>query len=140
MEKKFFTLAEFNLEFDYGYTEVADKPIPITTQHLRSETSKHLRQGSAQTWLLARLLPLLIASSIPENDYHWQCYLKLLKIIDICLALSVTTDRAWTMQYEAKLRILKCGGHVSNYKNITQTISHRHQRLMCYEFSAGGVF
>lgn len=48
--------------------------------------------------------------------------------------------RAWTMRYEAKLHILKCAGHVSNFKNITQTISHRHQRLMCYEFSTGGVF
>ena len=189
LEKKFFTLEEFNrrlLDFDYGYTEVSDKPTPITSQHLRSETTKHLRQGSAQTWLLARILPLLIASSIPEDDDHWQCYLKLLNIIDICLSPIATTDvcgllkvlieehhtafkalypnwsitpkmhymihypeqilalgpliRAWTMRLEAKLHILKCAGHVSNFKNITQTISHRHQRLMCYEFSAGGVF
>ena len=48
--------------------------------------------------------------------------------------------RAWTMRYEAKLYVLKCAGRISNFKNISQSVSHRHQRWMCYELSAGGVF
>lgn len=95
LEKKMFTLEEFYhrlLDFDFGYTEVADKPTPITSQHLHSETSKHLRQGSPQTWLLARILPLLIASRVPIDDEHWQCYLKLLKIISILFHQLLPTD------------------------------------------------
>ena len=186
--RRYFTLADFNhrlKDFDYGYSEVADKPTLTTSQSLNS-SAKHLRQGSAQSWLLARTLPLLIASVIPETDPNWQCYLKLLKIIDIALAPLVTTDtcgilkvlieehhtlfkrlypewsiipkmhymvhypeqiialgplvRAWTMRYEAKLHVLKCAGHVSNFKNISQTVSYRHQRWMCYELSVGGAF
>ena len=47
--------------------------------------------------------------------------------------------RAWTMRYEAKLFLLKSAGRVSNFKNITQTISSRHQRWACYELSSGGA-
>ena len=43
------------------------------------------------------------------------------------------------MRYEAKLHVLKCAGHISNFKNVSQTVSFRHQRWMCYELSAGGV-
>lgn len=185
---KYFSLEEFNhrlIGFEYGYSEVADKPTVITSQHIHSD-GKHLRQGSAQSWLLARILPLLVGSIIPESDAHWQCYLKLLKIIDIALAPLITKDvcgvlgvlikehhnafkklnpgwtitpkmhymihypmqivalgpliRAWTMRYEAKLYLLKCAGRISNFKNISQTVSLRHQRWMCYELSAGGAF
>ena len=46
IKEKYFVLSEFNnwlLSFQYGY------PVPITTQHLNSSESKHLRQGAAQT-------------------------------------------------------------------------------------------
>lgn len=189
LKKKFFSLEKLNhklLDFDYGYTEVADKPVPLTSQHIRSETTKHLRQGSAQLWLLARILPLLIGSAIPCDDDCWQCYLVLLKIIDIALVPVVTEDlcgilkvlieghhtsfkklypewsitpkmhymthypeqilalgplvRAWTMRHEAKLSVLKTAGRSSNFKNISLSVSQRHQRLMCYEFALGGAF
>ena len=186
--ERYFSLADFNkrlLGFEYGYSEVADKPVPLTTQHVHSKDGKHLRQGSAQTWLLARIFPFLVAGDITESDLHWKCFLMLLRIIDITLAPVVTVDvcavlkilieehhemfttlypdwtvtpkmhymthypeqilalgplvRAWTMRYEAKLCLLKHAGRVSNFKNISQTISTRHQRWICYEFSSGGV-
>ena len=95
VDEKYFSLTDFNnrlLSFKYGYSEVADKPVPITTQHLRSKDGKHIRQGSAQTWLLARILPYLVARNIPDGDDHWKCYLKLLKIIDFALAPIVSRD------------------------------------------------
>ena len=189
VKKRFFSLATFNerlINFEYGYSEVADKPVPLTTQHINSKDAKHIRQGSAQTWLLARILPFLIANDIPESDDNWRCYLMLLKIIDICLATVVSPDlcavlkvlieehhllftqlypewivipkmhymlhypeqilalgpliRVWTMRYEGKLCLLKNGGRLSNFKNIAQSISYRHQLWMCYEFSTNTVF
>ena len=71
---------------------VADKPVPITTQHLNSKDGKHLHQGSAQTWLLARILLYLVAHDIPDEDDHWKCYLMLLKIIDIALGPIISRD------------------------------------------------
>lgn len=186
-KEKYFSLQQFNqwlLNFDYGHSEVADKPTPITSTHLHAD-SKHLRQGAAQTWLLARILPLLIACHIPVSDKVWQCFIKLLKVIDICVAPIVSADtcgvlkilieehhqmftqiypewsvipkmhflihypeqimalgplvRSWTMRHEAKLYLLKCAGRISNFKNISQSISCRHQRLMCYELASGGL-
>ena len=49
IDKNYFSLLDFNkrlISFDYGYSEVSDKPVPITTQHLRSKEGKHLRQGA----------------------------------------------------------------------------------------------
>lgn len=92
--EKYFSLQEFNqwlLNFVYGHSEVADKPTPITSVHLYAN-SKHLRQGAAQTWLLARILPLLIARHIPVSDKVWECFIKLLKIIDTCIASVVSVD------------------------------------------------
>ena len=187
-DQNYFSLREFNqklIEFDYGHSETADKPTPILSTQLRSTTSKHLRQGSAQTLLLARVMPLLVASDIPESDKPWQCFIKLLKIVDMCVAPLISLDncgvlkvlieehhtmftdlypgwslipkmhfmlhypeqimalgplvRSWTMRHEAKLHLLKCAGKCSNFKNISQTISERHQRLMCYDFASGRI-
>lgn len=173
-------MSDFNkrlLNFNYGYSEVADKPVPITSQHLLSKDGKHIRQRSAQTWLLARVLPYFIACNIPDDDDNWKCYLKLLKIIDIAVAPVVSPNscgllkvlielypdwsvipkmhfmthyaeqimalgpliRAWTMRFEAKLHLLKCAGRVSNFKNVSQSIATRHQRLMCYELSSSDL-
>lgn len=189
IKTKLFSLTSFNerlLKFEYGYSEVADKPVPLTTQHINSKDGKHIRQGSAQTWLLARILPFLIASDIPESDNNWSCFIKLLKIIDICLATVTSPDlcavlkvlieehhllftqlypdwtvipkmhymlhypeqilalgpliRVWTMRYEAKLCLMKTGGRLSNFKNIAQSVSCRHQHWMCYELSSNGIF
>ena len=187
-QQGYFTLQQFNqwlIQFDYGHSETADKPTPITTLHLHSQ-SKHLRQGSAQSWLLLRILPFLVASHIPEDDKPWQCFIRLRKIVDICMAPLVAMDtcavlkvlieehhtmfaeiypewsiipkmhymthypeqilalgpliRSWTMRHEAKLYLLKCAGKISNFKNISQSIAQRHQRLMCYELATDGLF
>lgn len=188
ISEKYFTLSEFNaslLNFEYGFSELADKPVPITTQHLRSKDGKHIRQGSAQMWLFLGITPFLIASKVPEADLYWECYLKLMKTVDIVVAPIVSKDvcavlknlieehhtmftelypdatvtpkwhymihypeqilamgrliRAWAMRLEAKLHLLKNAGRVSNFKNISQSIAFRHQRLMCYELSSGSV-
>ena len=39
---------------------------------------------------------------------------------------------AWTMRYEAKLRIMMRAAKASNFKNVCQTVAKRHQHLLCY--------
>ena len=65
--------------FDFGYTEIGDKPARI------DDLSK-LRQSASQMWLLARVFPLLVGDLVPRDDKNWLCFLKLLKISEICVA------------------------------------------------------
>lgn len=49
---------------------------------------------AAQMMLLARLLPLIIGDSVPEDDTKWQNYLRLMEIVDILFCPRVTEDDA----------------------------------------------
>ena len=85
--EEYLTLEEFNrrlLRFDYGYSEIGDKPLPILSRNLQS-SDKHLRLNASQLCLLSRVFPLLIGDCVPANLPQWQCYLVLLKIVDIAL-------------------------------------------------------
>jgi hypothetical protein len=88
--QSFFQLATLNHRlkaFSYGYTEIGDKPAPIN-----SEDS--FRQTASQMWLLAKVFPLLVGDLIPRDDSHWECFLKLLKICEICTAPALSEDSA----------------------------------------------
>ena len=39
---------------------------------------------AAQMWNLAINLPLMIGSKIPVDDEHWECFLLLLDILQLC--------------------------------------------------------
>ena len=103
MNKNVLTLQEFNkrlINFDYGYSEIADKPTPIVRTTLLS-SDKKLRQSASQCTLLARILPLLLADCFDDDgddDPHWECYLCLLQIINICLSPVVTVDMCATLK------------------------------------------
>ena len=45
-------------------------------------------------WTLARYLPMMLGNVVPEENEHWETYLTLLDILDICLAPVVTKDMA----------------------------------------------
>ena len=78
----------FRLEaFDFGYTETGDKPAPIVSD-------SRFRQGASQMWLLARVLPMLVGDKVPRDDARWQCFVKLLKICEICSASLLSEDSA----------------------------------------------
>ena len=47
---------------------------------------------ASQTWLLGRLLPLMVGSYVPDEDSHWECYGQLLSIIVLATAMEVTLD------------------------------------------------
>ena len=72
--------------FDYGYSEVRDKPAAV-------QESK-LQQTASQMWLLARIFPLLVGDLVPSDCPHWLCSLNLLRICEIVL----TPDTAAYLQ------------------------------------------
>ena len=84
--RKYFTLDDLNHRidtFDYGYSELSNRPfnIEIGTSHCIK-----LRQTASSSWLLSRMLSLLIGDKIPKDDDAWKCYQLLMKIVDICTA------------------------------------------------------
>ena len=41
---------------------------------------------ASQAWTFAVILPLIIGHKIPDEDIHWDCFLLLLQIIQLCTA------------------------------------------------------
>lgn len=162
--------------FDFGYSEVGDKPAHI-------QSSCNIRQSASQIWLKSRIFPLLVGDLIPREDSHWQCFIKLIRICDITATPSISKDtvaylelliedhhsefcnlyfiipkihfvvhyprqmlqfgplvHAWTMRYEAKLRVIKRATRMSNFKNVCQSAVKRHQHLLSYYIHANKLF
>ena len=88
--KSYFQLETLNHRhkaFDFGYSEIGDRPASIDNEY-------KLRQTASQMWLLARVFPLLVGDLVPRDDSNWECYLKLLKICEICAAPVLSEDSA----------------------------------------------
>ena len=88
LDSRYFQLSTLNhrlLAFDFGYSELADKPAVF-------ENSWTIRQSASQMWLLIRIFPFLLGDLIPRDNAHWECFLMLMKICDIATAPSVSTD------------------------------------------------
>lgn len=83
VEQKYFTIEEYNRRlvfFNYGDSET-DRPSIINRDILCSEDKKfHL--SSSQTFLLCRILPLLIGERVPEDNVAWKCFILLLDILN----------------------------------------------------------
>lgn len=95
IKKKFFSLDELNYaieNFNYGYSEVKDKPSIILMQHLKN---RKLHQSASQKWLLFVLLPLLIGSRIGTGDRHWRCYKLLLRISRLLFSPKLSSIDLW---------------------------------------------
>ena len=73
--------------FDFGYTEIGDRPAPI-------QDASKIRQTASQMWLLAILFPVLVGDLIPRGDNNWDCFLKLLRICEVCASPSLSIDSA----------------------------------------------
>ncbi|CAH3142204.1 unnamed protein product [Pocillopora meandrina] len=53
-----------------------------------------ISQSAARMWCLARMFPILIGDLIPQNDEHWENFLRLLKIEEIVFAPKATPQLA----------------------------------------------
>lgn len=74
-QKKYFDCDTWNSRvqnFDYGPTEVRDKPSANLTLQKLSEKGNRIKQTAAQTWLLIRAFPFIINKLIPENEIHFK--------------------------------------------------------------------
>ena len=84
-----FTLRDLNQaidNFDYGYSELKDKPAPIKDNDLAFSSSSNFGQSASQMWLLSSILPLILDGQVAISDPHWINFLSLLEIM--CISFS----------------------------------------------------
>lgn len=80
--KKFFSLEHFHHRISaYSFHIHENKPPTILENHVKIK----LKLSSAETMALFRNFPLFIGDLIPENNPHWNLYLKLKKVVDIVM-------------------------------------------------------
>lgn len=92
--KKYFTLQALNnkvQQFEYGYTEIANKPPVITINRLKNKLN--LKISAAEMLCLVRYFGLMVGHCIlDERDEHWQLYKYLRRIIDIVTSPRIIVD------------------------------------------------
>ena len=96
------------MSFSYGKTETRNKPPrPLVADDIRSQgyglplsgtvvlvicivygiqMSCYLFHAAAQMWNFVIYLPFFIVDKVPEDDFHWECFLLLLEILRYCTA------------------------------------------------------
>ena len=90
---KYITLAQYNdrvTSFDYGYTELSSKPNELSPRCFLEQLK--LRYSASEMLLLARVLPFIIGDKVPEDDEHYNCFLQLLKVLQIVLSPTISDD------------------------------------------------
>ena len=82
IQSKYLTISVFNdrlRQFDFGYTEICDKPSELD-QNIPKKPEQKIRQSASQMWLLAIILPLLIGDLVPDDSKVWALYHILLRM------------------------------------------------------------
>ena len=54
---------------------------------------------ASQMWLLGRLLPVILGKYVCDDDAHWKCYVKLLRVLTISTATEVTENTVATLSF-----------------------------------------
>lgn len=88
--EKLFTLEQLNdriASFDYGYTNVKNKPSVIL--NLRTAENP-IKETASQMWCLLLFLPILIGDFVSDQSQHWRLFILLQDICDIVFAPVVT--------------------------------------------------
>lgn len=94
IEDKHLTLDTLNFRitsFDYGFSDVKNKPTVIGKQELKIP-ERAMRQSASQTWCLLRHVPCMIGDLIPEENKHWELLLLLLECMEIVFSPSLTPE------------------------------------------------
>lgn len=90
--KKYFTLEQLNTwieEFDYGMTEIDNKP-PSTIFYNSSDGEYHLKYSASEMLCLVRYFGLIVGDAVPCNDNRWKLYIYLRELIGIITSPRLT--------------------------------------------------
>ncbi|XP_068691920.1 uncharacterized protein [Montipora foliosa] len=88
--------------FSFGATDSKNKPESNLSQATLHSPEAALKQSATQTWCLARHLPFLVGSMVPEGHHHWMLFLDLMHIVDILF--SPVTSKGLAMYLKVLIR------------------------------------
>ena len=91
---KYLSLSQLNeriKSFNYGYSETASKPNEISARCFTAENLK-IRLSASEMLLIAQILPFLIKDKVPDSDEEYQCFPKLIEIVQIAYSPTVSDD------------------------------------------------
>lgn len=94
INEKYFTISTLNYRlrcFDFGYSELSDKPSQFDEKSIKSAGQK-IRQSASKMWSLAIYLPLLIGDLVPEGCKERDLFILLLKICSIAASWEVRRE------------------------------------------------
>lgn len=94
VNNNFFTLEDLNafiLNFNYGYSELKDKPVFLCADDLKSP-HENLGQTAAQIWLLSRVFVLFAEPFSQHCPDVWTVLLSILEITAICLSKKISIN------------------------------------------------
>lgn len=114
-EERKFTLDWLNAairDFDYGHSEVSDKPSELKKDYITDNESPSLHQSGCQLWLLATILPLIVGPLIDVDDKYFQ---NLLDILEISRIVFSTEISKWMVLYLEDLIELYLSNYISLY-------------------------
>jgi hypothetical protein len=109
--------------FNYGSTEVKNKPAAITKLQLQRNT---LHQSASQTLCLVRYFCVMMGDLIPEGNEVWELYLLLRQIIDIA------TDRSLQKGCEVLLGTLVAEHHELYIRLFKEPLKPKFHHLIHY--------
>ena len=99
-------------DFDYGYSEVTDKPSELKKDHIMDDTTASLHQSGCQMWLLACILPVILGPYIDLDDKYFLNLLDMLEITRIVFSPEISK---WMVIYLEDLIELYLGNFISLY-------------------------
>lgn len=94
LENNIFSLEDLNafiVNFNYGYSELKDKPVVISQEDLQ-EPAKNLGQTATQIWLLSRMFPFFGEPYAYHCSDVWKVFTTMLEITAICLSKKITVN------------------------------------------------
>ena len=94
LDHSLFTLQDLNnfvQNFNYGYSELKDKPVNITADDLTSP-SKNLGQTAVQIWLLSRVFSFFAEPFCDECPDVWRTLQTILEITAICCSKKIAIN------------------------------------------------
>ena len=99
--KGLITVAQINsriMEFEYGYSQVKDKPEPINPESLKDKPGKHICKDAAKMWMLFQILPFILKDIIDDSDKPSQVFKLLLKMSSLLLVPVISYENISLLQ------------------------------------------
>ena len=101
ISKDLITVDQINsrlMEFEYGYSQVKDKPEPINPESLKDKPGKHICKDAAKMWMLFRILPFILHDIIDDSEEPFRVFELLMNVSSFLLAPVISYENISFLQ------------------------------------------